>query len=520
MAARRRGRHRRDSGYALLVVFLMAAIAAIELYSQLPRVAMESQRQKEQLLMERGEQYKRAIQLFLRASNNQRWPASLDELESFNGKRFLRRRYKDPMTGKEEWRLIHIQNGVLTDSVTNKPPGQKGDSGKDELAGQASVGDYGSTVGSYNAPAQGGANLSATARRRQSDGAAGATGGVPGVPGSGTPDGSVPPPGPNANGGQPGQPGQGGNPTSASGGLPGVPGVPGNSGTPGMPGVPGLPGVPPGTPGAPGVLPPGVPGGVPGSNNSSANQGGGSTIGNYGGIGSGNSSPQPNSGFAPGPPANSQNFGGTPAYPTASGSNGNAPGFGQPGMTMSPGQAGAAQSLINGLLTTARPGGLAGIGRGQVIGGGIAGVASTSEGDAIMVYHDRTNYNEWEFIFDPSRQHYPPPNPVSGAAIGTPAAQMGSMPMGNVGTPAAQLGSMPGSMPGMMQGPTTTGAVGGGAFGGGPVGAAGPGGGMMTTMPATGAPGTPGTTGTPTAVGTTPFGGAANQPDIRPGKPW
>src|SRR5580700_9144041 len=109
-----------ESGFALLLVFLMASLIAISLYMELPRVAFQAERQKEQLLLERGEQYKRAIGLFLRTNKNSRWPASIEELESYNNHRSLRKRYLDPMTGKDEWRLIHIQNGVLQDSVTNK----------------------------------------------------------------------------------------------------------------------------------------------------------------------------------------------------------------------------------------------------------------------------------------------------------------------------------------------------------------------------------------------------------------
>ena len=95
-----------EGGYALLFVLLMAAVIAISLYKQLPRVAFDTQRQKEQMLIERGGQYKRAIQIFLRTNNSTRWPATIDELESFNGKRYLRHRYKDPMTGKDVWRSI------------------------------------------------------------------------------------------------------------------------------------------------------------------------------------------------------------------------------------------------------------------------------------------------------------------------------------------------------------------------------------------------------------------------------
>src|ERR1035441_6851786 len=60
-----RARHN-QRGFALLLVFLMAAVVAITLYMELPRVAMEAQRDKEQTLIDRGEQYKRAIQLFVK----------------------------------------------------------------------------------------------------------------------------------------------------------------------------------------------------------------------------------------------------------------------------------------------------------------------------------------------------------------------------------------------------------------------------------------------------------------------
>jgi hypothetical protein len=43
-----------ESGFALLLVFLMASLIAISLYMEMPRVAFQAERQKEQLLMERG----------------------------------------------------------------------------------------------------------------------------------------------------------------------------------------------------------------------------------------------------------------------------------------------------------------------------------------------------------------------------------------------------------------------------------------------------------------------------------
>jgi hypothetical protein len=78
----------------------------------------EGQREKEETLIFRGEQYKRGIQVFVR--KHKRYPTSLDELERFQEIRYLRRRYKDPLTGKDEWRLIHFQNGQFPDSLVYK----------------------------------------------------------------------------------------------------------------------------------------------------------------------------------------------------------------------------------------------------------------------------------------------------------------------------------------------------------------------------------------------------------------
>ena len=104
--ARRRGprmkRSSNESGFALLLVFAMASIIAITLFYALPRASFEAQRDKEQLLIDRGEQYTRAIQLYVRKFK--RFPAKMEDLENTNGVRFLRRQYIDPMTGKSEWR--------------------------------------------------------------------------------------------------------------------------------------------------------------------------------------------------------------------------------------------------------------------------------------------------------------------------------------------------------------------------------------------------------------------------------
>jgi len=124
---RRRRQH--ESGYALLFIFMMAAAISVMLYKEAPRLIFEGQRQKEALTVERGEQYIRGIQLFVR-KNQARYPQTLEELESYNQLRFLRKRYIDPLTGKDEWRLIHRDAaGILTDSLTQAPPNPAGAAG-------------------------------------------------------------------------------------------------------------------------------------------------------------------------------------------------------------------------------------------------------------------------------------------------------------------------------------------------------------------------------------------------------
>lgn len=123
-------RRQSESGFALLIVFVMAAAIAVMLYQEMPRVGFEGQRAKEELLIDRGLQYKQAIKLFARTLG--RYPATIEQLENTNNIRFLRHRFKDPMTGKDDWRIIHAgPGGMLIDSLTMKAPGLKDANGKD-----------------------------------------------------------------------------------------------------------------------------------------------------------------------------------------------------------------------------------------------------------------------------------------------------------------------------------------------------------------------------------------------------
>ena len=86
---------------ALLFAVALLALAAV---SVAPRIAQQIRRDREEELIRRGRQYAVAIRKFYKKFG--RYPSRMEELENTNNIRFLRRRYKDPMTEKGEWRLV------------------------------------------------------------------------------------------------------------------------------------------------------------------------------------------------------------------------------------------------------------------------------------------------------------------------------------------------------------------------------------------------------------------------------
>ncbi len=105
----------RERGSALLIVFVFAAVVAIMLYREMPVAVFEAHRQKEQLLIDRGEEYEHAIKLYVRKVGT--FPPSIEALENTNRMRFLRHKFDDPLTGKDDWRILHAgPGGMIVDS--------------------------------------------------------------------------------------------------------------------------------------------------------------------------------------------------------------------------------------------------------------------------------------------------------------------------------------------------------------------------------------------------------------------
>lgn len=419
--------HKHESGFALLMIFALAAAMAVMMYMEAPRLVFEAQRHKEDLLIERGEQYQRAIQLFFR--KHKKYPQNLEEVEKYQDLRFLRKKYKDPLTGKDEWRVVKVDaSGQFIDSLVHKkkdPMG--GDKDKDKLETHINAIPAANLGGLPGQEEQ-----NAALRQRASDRPAAVSGVVGSIPGgipAGMPGGvALPydPSNPNAQGGIPGQspypqgqpyPGQPYPPQGypAQGGVPGVPGqaplpfqVPGQPsigqypgqnpypGQPGLPGqnpYPGQPGFPgqnpyPGQSGLPGQNPyPGQPG-FPGQNPYPGQPGfpGQNPYPGQSGLPGQNPYPQAGSGFNPNniPPPGGPRTGG-PYGPT---------------QLPDP-----VKKTIEGILTNNNRGTPIGTpgGTGVAGTGGIAGIASKAEGSGIKIYNEKSKYKEWEFLYEPQK---------------------------------------------------------------------------------------------------------------------
>jgi type II secretory pathway pseudopilin PulG len=96
---------RAEDGYLLMVLLLFITLLVIASAAVAPQLAMQIRRDREEEMIHRAVQYARAIKRFYRKNN--RYPTRIEELENTNNLRFLRKRYKDPITGKE-FRLLRF----------------------------------------------------------------------------------------------------------------------------------------------------------------------------------------------------------------------------------------------------------------------------------------------------------------------------------------------------------------------------------------------------------------------------
>lgn len=107
----------------LLVVALMA-IAATAI---VPAISYQIRRDREEEMVHRGVQYTRAIRAYFKKFG--RYPTRLEDLDSANNQRFLRKHYKDPVNKNKDFRLLHygeqgvtLAGGIAGGSIAGANP--------------------------------------------------------------------------------------------------------------------------------------------------------------------------------------------------------------------------------------------------------------------------------------------------------------------------------------------------------------------------------------------------------------
>jgi type II secretory pathway pseudopilin PulG len=88
----------------LLYLLFLVAVVTISLATIVPTLKFTIQRDREQEMIHRGEQYRRAIRRYYRRMGS--YPATLDVLENTNDMRFLRKRYKDPINHDKDFKTL------------------------------------------------------------------------------------------------------------------------------------------------------------------------------------------------------------------------------------------------------------------------------------------------------------------------------------------------------------------------------------------------------------------------------
>src|SRR5579864_905984 len=101
----RRAHRNGEQGYVLLTMLLMIAVMGIMAATLVTSIKFDIRRDREEEMIHRGVQYSRAIRAYYKKFG--RYPVTIENLENTNQMRFLRKRYKDPLTGKD-FKVLHF----------------------------------------------------------------------------------------------------------------------------------------------------------------------------------------------------------------------------------------------------------------------------------------------------------------------------------------------------------------------------------------------------------------------------
>src|SRR5437763_7101429 len=116
-------RSRQEAGDILLVLLLFVALLSSGRRAAVRTMEFQIRRDREEELIHRGVQYSRAVRRYFKKFG--RYPTRIEDLESANNYRSLRKRYKDPITGKD-FKLLHmtdVQISFNPAAASGLPPG-------------------------------------------------------------------------------------------------------------------------------------------------------------------------------------------------------------------------------------------------------------------------------------------------------------------------------------------------------------------------------------------------------------
>jgi len=117
-------RDRAEQGYVLLILCLFVAVLTIAAAAIASSIAFQIKRDREEELVHRGVQYSRAIRLY--ATKTGHYPFRLEDMSASGDVKYLRKVYKDPITGGD-FKLLHTADIQSATTGTNlNPSGSQG----------------------------------------------------------------------------------------------------------------------------------------------------------------------------------------------------------------------------------------------------------------------------------------------------------------------------------------------------------------------------------------------------------
>jgi type II secretory pathway pseudopilin PulG len=121
---------RGEAGYAMAALLVALAVMGVLMTAAIPAWRQQAKREKEAELVFRGEQYARAIGLWERKMGPGSRPPNFDVLVQ---QRFLRKKYKDPMTEDGEFQPVLL--GAINQNPIQNPEGIRGRGGRGGIGG-------------------------------------------------------------------------------------------------------------------------------------------------------------------------------------------------------------------------------------------------------------------------------------------------------------------------------------------------------------------------------------------------